>query len=152
MKCKTSKVRKAWRFTSLTCIDQVLQVGGGGYLLIIIDRDSARHGRSCRHAVVLIRRSETEDELVGVTSDYRVEHQDLVRIRGIAQYIALAVELETGRYRVRLDELRVGAMHRFGITETGPLLRGMIDDHENATRLQSLKNRSGEQLGFDRPH
>jgi hypothetical protein len=63
-------------------------------------------------SVALIRHPETKDELVGVTSDCRVEHHDVVTVQRIAQYVALAVQLEAGRYRVRPDELRIDAMHR----------------------------------------
>jgi hypothetical protein len=41
--------------------------------------------------MMLITRPEPEDKLVGVAPDYRVEDHDIVRVRGIAQYVALAV-------------------------------------------------------------
>jgi len=123
MKCKTSKF-ESMALHIFDLHDKSFKLAAEVIISSLIE--TRRVASFVRHAVVLIsarkRKTNCRCDL-----DYRVEHQDLVRIADYA-YIALAVELETAAI-VRLDELRSrDASLRYHADRN--LLRGVIDDHE----------------------
>src|SRR5690348_5371643 len=65
------------------------------------------------------RLAEPVDELVGMPADGFVEHLVGVRVPGVAQRVALAVELEAGSLHFLLHQHRIDAMQRVGIARAG---------------------------------
>jgi hypothetical protein len=95
---------------------------------------STRGGSTLR-ALQLQGLSKPVGKLVGVASNRRVENRHLVRIVGIEQRLAVAYELESCFYDLRLDGQGVDAVKRLRTLVAGAGVSHVIDDNEGSARL-----------------
>src|SRR6185312_14070733 len=80
--------------------------------------------------------AEAVDELVGMAADRRIEDLELVCILWIAKHVAFAVKHEAGRLDLLAHDCGIDAVQRGGVLHATAHRRGVVDDHEQATRLE----------------